>query len=189
VARVRARLGLTGTWVAFLGTLEPRKNVPALIEAFALATAGRPDPPALVLAGGSGWDEAVTPAIAAAQAAGVRVVRPGYLPLAELPGLLGGAELVCYPSLGEGFGLPVLEAMACGAAVLTTRCLSLPEVGGEAVAYCGTTAPQIADALRALLDDPPRREELARLAIQRAGLFTWRRAAELHVEAYARAMT
>ena len=63
------------------------------------------------------------------------MLRPGYLPLDLLAGLLGGAELVAYPSLGEGFGLPVLEAMACGAPVLTTRRLSLPEVGGDAVAY------------------------------------------------------
>ncbi len=64
-----------------------------------------------------------------------------------LSGYLGGAELVAYPSLGEGFGLPVLEAMACGAAVLTTRRLSLPEVGGDAVAYCDVTAGDIASAI------------------------------------------
>jgi hypothetical protein len=80
-----------------------------------------------------------------ARAAGRTAPDPGNPgPLAELSGFLGGAAVVAYPSLGEGFGLPILEAMAAGAAVLTTRRLSLPEVGGDAVAYCGidaTTSP------------------------------------------------
>ena len=97
----------------------------------------RAEPPALVLAGAPGWDAGVEPAVAAVPA-GMTVLRPGHLPVDLLPGLLGGALVVAYPSLGEGFGLPVLEAMACGAAVLTTRKLSLPEVGGDAVAYTGT---------------------------------------------------
>ena len=96
------------------------------------------------------------PAVAAVPA-GMTVLRPGHLPVELLPGLLGGAQVVAYPSLGEGFGLPVLEAMACGAAVLTTRKLSLPEVGGDAVAYSGTGAGDIAAALSDLLDHPERR--------------------------------
>ena len=90
------------------------------------------------------------------------VLRPGHLPVELLPGLLGGAQVVAYPSLGEGFGLPVLEAMACGAAVLTTRKLSLPEVGGDAVAYTGTGAGDIAAALADLLDAPDRRSRAGR---------------------------
>ncbi|MGH3853628.1 MAG: glycosyltransferase family 4 protein, partial [Pseudonocardiaceae bacterium] len=127
IAVVRHRLGLSGSpYVAFLGALEPRKNVPALIRGFALASqalasqacAGRPDPPILVLAGPPGWDSRVERELRAA-AHRVRVIRAGYLPLAELSGFLGGAAVVAYPSRGEGFGLPVLEAMATGAAVLT----------------------------------------------------------------------
>ena len=106
-----------------------------------------------MLAGSPGWDSAVEPAVAAVPA-GMTVLRPGHLPVELLPGLLGGAQVVAYPSLGEGFGLPVLEAMACGAAVLTTRKLSLPEVGGDAVAYTGTGAGDIAAALSDLLDHP-----------------------------------
>ena len=84
----------------------------------------------------------------------LRLVRPGYLPFADLAGFLGGALVVAAPSRGEGFGLPVLEAMACGAPVLTTYRTSLPEVGGDAVAYTEPDADSIATALRALLDDP-----------------------------------
>ncbi|WP_066582658.1 glycosyltransferase family 4 protein [Cellulomonas timonensis] len=182
--RVARSLGLEGRpYVAFLGTLEPRKNVPALIEAWVEAVAGLADPPALVVAGGAGWDDAVQPAIEAVPA-GLQVIRPGYLPLDDLAGFLGGAQVVAYPSLGEGFGLPVLEAMACGAAVLTSRRLSLPEVGGDAVEYTETDAASIATALAQLLASKDRREELARAAVERAALFTWGAAADVHVEAY-----
>lgn len=181
--RVAHTLGLTGRYVAFLGTLEPRKNVPALVRGWALAVAGRDDPPALVLAGGRGWDDAVDPAIAAVPEH-LQVVRPGYVPVGDLAGLLGGAEVVAYPSLGEGFGLPVLEAMACGALVLTTRRLSLPEVGGEAVAYCEPDDRGIGDVLAELLDDPVRRERLSVDAVERAGRFTWEASAQAHIEAY-----
>ncbi|MEO5834648.1 MAG: glycosyltransferase family 1 protein [Nakamurella sp.] len=176
-------------WIAFLGTLEPRKNVPALIRAYVRVArdrpAGAPAPP-LVLAGSAGWDHAIEPALAAVPD-GVRVLRPGHLPVETLTGFLGGAELVVYPSLGEGFGLPVLEAMACGAPVLTTRRLSLPEVGGDAVAYTGVGAGDIAAALQELLADPLRRAALGIAARERATGFTWKAAAEAHQLAYDRA--
>ncbi|MET0865189.1 MAG: glycosyltransferase family 1 protein [Nakamurella sp.] len=173
-------------WIAFLGTLEPRKNVPALVRAYIRAMTTREQRPVLVLAGSPGWDSGVEPAVAAVPA-GMTVLRPGHLPIDLLPGLLGGAQVVVYPSLGEGFGLPVLEAMACGAAVLTTRKLSLPEVGGDAVAYTGTGAGDIAAALGDLLDDPGRRAELAGRAVARAAGFTWAASAAAHQVAYDRA--
>lgn len=185
--RVRTSLGLEGRrYVAFLGTLEPRKNVPALVRAFVAIESGDPVAPALVLAGGKGWDPGVEPALA--EAAGhVTVLRPGYLPLSDLAAYLGGAEVVAYPSLGEGFGLPVLEAMACGAPVLTTRALSLPEVGGDAVEYCGPEQQEIADGLRRLLADDGRRAMLAARALRRAAGFTWKGSARAHAAAYAAA--
>ena len=94
------------------------------------------DPPALVVAGGSGHDDEIDQAVADVPAQ-LRLLRPGYLRFADLPGYLGGALVAAYPSHGEGFGLAILEAMACGAPVLTTPRLSLPEVGGDAVAYTG----------------------------------------------------
>ncbi|MCT2586229.1 glycosyltransferase family 4 protein [Actinophytocola gossypii] len=185
-ARSLVGLGPDERYVAFLGALEPRKNVPALIRGFAAACRGRSDPPALVLAGQPGWDRQVERALDDVPHR-LRVIRAGYLPFGALAGFLGGSELVAYPSLGEGFGLPVLEAMACGACVLTTRRLALPEVGGDAVAYCGVGAGDIAAAVAELLDDPGRRAFLAGAAQRRAKEFSWLTSAEGHRAAYERA--
>ncbi|MEY2449429.1 MAG: hypothetical protein QOH79_2905 [Acidimicrobiaceae bacterium] len=184
VAKLRTAYDLgDGPFVAFLGTLEPRKNVPALIEGFVAAFRDDEQAPTLVLAGGSGWDHSIASAVEAARKH-VRVVSTAYLPLEQVPALLGGAAVVVYPSLDEGFGLPVLEAMACGAAVLTTRRGSLPEVGGDAVAYTEPDAASIGAALRSLVADPDRRAELSAAGPQRARGFTWAASANAHIEAF-----
>ncbi|WP_202638419.1 glycosyltransferase family 4 protein [Bailinhaonella thermotolerans] len=187
VKRVAHRLGLHGEpYVAFLGAMEPRKNLPNLIRGFASAVEGMSDPPALVLAGG-GWDDQVDAAVGSLSGS-VRVIRPGYLPYADLPGFLGGALVVAFPSRGEGFGLPVLEAMACGAPVLTTQRASLPEVGGDAVAYTEPDVQSIAVALRSLLDDPARRAALGEAGFHRAREFSWAASAQAHMDSYLRAV-
>ena len=186
-ARVRARLGLAGTqYIAFLGAKEPRKNVPSLIRGWVEAVSDRENPPALVVAGGSGHDEDIDQVVSDVPSH-LRLLRPGYLRYADLPGFLGGAQIACYPSFGEGFGLPVLEAMACGAPVLTTPRLSLPEVGGEAVAYTGPEPSEIARGLVELLDDEHRRDVLAKAAVDRAKEFTWASSAEVHLATWWRA--
>lgn len=188
VADARDLLGVGGRpYIGFLGTLEPRKNLPALVRAYVAAMADRADPPALVLAGGKGWDDGLDAALADVPGH-LNVVRPGFLPIELLRGYLGGAALVAYPSLGEGFGLPVLEAMACGAAVLTTRRLALPEVGGDAVAYTEPDVDSMTTALRSLLDagGSARRAELSQAGITRAAEFSWSAAAEKHLAIYER---
>ena len=185
--RVASRLGLHGRpYVAYLGTLEPRKNVPALIAGWTEAVADLAEPPALVLAGGTGWSDEVDDAVAAVPAH-LRLVRPGYLHFTDLPGFFGGALIVAFPSIGEGFGLPVLEAMACGAPVLTTHRTSLPEVGGDAVAYTEPEADSIKSALRALIDDGAQREALGNAGYARSLEFTWAASAQAHMACYERA--
>jgi glycosyltransferase involved in cell wall biosynthesis len=108
----------------------------------------------------------------------------GYVPEEDLRALYRQAELVCYPSLAEGFGLPVLEAMTAGTAVLTSDRSSMPEVGGDAAAYADPrNVGSIAAALEALLAEPERRAELGRRGRERAAGFTWRRTAELTLDA------
>jgi glycosyltransferase involved in cell wall biosynthesis len=190
VERLRAAIpDLPDSWIAFLGTLEPRKNIVALIDGYRAATKDTTSPaPALLLAGGTGWDQGVDPAIAAARAEGADVRKVGYLPLETLSAFLGGSIVFAYPSLGEGFGLPVLEAMAAGACVMTTDRLSLPEVGGDAVAYTGVSSAEIATSLSALLADPQRRSSLSVAALDRARAFTWASAAIRHTAAYSKAV-
>ncbi len=185
-ARAWAGVGPHAAYLAFLGTLEPRKNVPALVRAFVEVCRERPNPPDLVLAGGRGWDGDIEPAVAAVPD-GLAVRRPGFIPDELVAGFLGGATAVVYPSLGEGFGLPVLEAMACGAPVLTTRLLALPEVGGDAVAYAASPAvADIAAALRRLLDDERWRADLREAGVRRAREFTWEASARAHGAVLAR---
>ncbi|MDQ5839698.1 MAG: glycosyltransferase family 4 protein [Chloroflexota bacterium] len=186
VRAARTWLGLPAdaTFIAFLGTIEPRKNVAGLVRAYVASCSSMLTPPTLVLAGEAGWDSEIDAAIAELPEH-LRVVRPGFVPDDVLPGLLGGAQIVAYPSFGEGFGLPVLEAMACGATVLTTDRLSLPEVGGDAVAYA--KSPDVADvaaSLSGLLADPAARAALAVAAVTRAATFGWLQTAQGHRDVY-----
>lgn len=189
VKKVSDRLGLHGRpYIAYLGALEPRKNVPNLIRGWARAVSDHPDPPALVLAGSGGWDDEVDAALATVPLQ-LKVVRPGYLSWSALPGFFGGARVVALPSRGEGFGLPVLEAMSCGAPVLTTRRGPLPEVGGDAVAYTEPDAWGICRALSSLLSDDARRQDLAEAAYTRSQQFSWAASAQAHLESFERAIT
>lgn len=171
-------------WFAFLGTIEPRKNVSALLDAYS-ATRDRlgADAPRLFVAGARGWDAA---ALARLDAAGPEsgVTMLGYVPIEQLSALLGGAIAVVYPSLGEGFGLPVVEAMACGATVITTRHLAIPEVGGDAVFYSEADASALEEAMAAVLDEAHPRADVTKRAIARASIFNWRATALAHLDAY-----
>lgn len=180
LASATARIGATGPWIAFLGTIEPRKNVGNLVRAFDELAAELPDL-RLVLIGGSGWDAEVDGILASARAK-ERILRLGFVDDADLAGLLGGAAAVAYPSLGEGFGLPVLEAMASGAPVVTTPFLALPEVGGDVAVYSQPDAPALASALRDLISEAggDRRER----GIARAREFSWAASAETHLAVF-----
>jgi glycosyltransferase involved in cell wall biosynthesis/SAM-dependent methyltransferase len=159
-------------FVLAVGTLEPRKNLPRLVEAYRRLPPGLQNRHPLVVVGALGWQTGET--LRALESLGDRAIGLGYVSDAALQEAYRRCAVFCYPSLGEGFGLPVLEAMAAGAPILTSSVSSLPEVGGDAVAYADPyDANALAAALRSLLDDGPRRAELARRGPLRAAEFSW----------------
>jgi glycosyltransferase involved in cell wall biosynthesis len=175
-AAVRERHGLDRPYVLITGTLEPRKNLVRAIQAFAALPDDVRAGHDLVLAGPRGW---ATGAIDEAITRNAHLVRAlGHVPEDDLPGLYAGATVFLYPSLREGFGLPVVEAMAAGTAVLTSSLSSLPEVGGDAVAYADPyDAGAIGARLEELLTDDGLRAALERKGVERARTFTWERTA------------
>ncbi len=159
-------------FVLAVGTLEPRKNLPRLVEAYASLPRQLQQEHPLVVVGAKGWRTGAT--LAALRSLGDRCLMLGHVSDLELAELYRRCAVFCYPSLGEGFGLPVLEAMAAGAAVLTSNVTSLPEVGGPAVEYVDPRSVQsIARGLTGLLHSPDRRAELGALARTRAEEFSW----------------
>ena len=185
IVAMREHLGIgDAPYIAFLGTLEPRKNLPALVRAYAKVAPNYDSPPKLVLAGTQGWDDHLDEEIAVIPEC-LEVVKAGFLPDQLLAPFLGDSLFVAYPSLGEGFGLPLAEAMACGAMVVTTRELSLPEVGGDAPIYAASPAEHdLADALTEALDHPHWRAERGRLGVERAAALTWFGSAAEHLAVY-----
>ncbi len=179
IAGVKAKHGIKGRYILHVGTLHPRKNLSRLIEAFAMCDF----PPEsrnlkLVLAGGKGWLYDEIFAKVKALDLTDRVIFVGYVPHTDLPALLSGAELFAFPSLHEGFGFPVLEAMSCGVPVVCSYTSSLPEVAGEATMLINPLdTSALAAAMTRLLTDTSLRVNLIARGYLRAQRFTWERAA------------
>lgn len=177
LAAVQARYDLDRPYFIFVGTLQPRKNLERLLAAFDQLAVTHPKP-LLALVGGIGWQtERLRHALAGIRARD-RVRLLGYVPDDELPALYSGSLALAFPSLYEGFGLPALEAMACGAPVLTSSTSSLPEVVGQAGLLVDPLSTEaIAAGLGRLADDPELRRTLGERGRLRASLFTWEHAA------------
>jgi glycosyltransferase involved in cell wall biosynthesis len=185
VERARKRHGVKGRYVFFLGGLEPRKNLPRLVRAYARASVDA----ALVIAGASvswnpeGRDELESALTALPDAVRGRVTLTGYLGTREKAALLTGAEALVFPTLYEGFGFPLLEAMACGTPVLTSNVSSLPEVAGDAALLVDPLdEAAVAQGIDRLLGDAAFRQRLIEAGNRRIEHFSWDDSARKHSE-------
>ncbi|MBS1807865.1 MAG: glycosyltransferase family 4 protein [Acidobacteria bacterium] len=175
---VLQKYGIDRPYLLYTGTIEPRKNLLKLIRAYSEIIHTTEHRPLLVLCGGRGWlDEEIFELVAELKLQ--RMVKfTGYVPDEDLPALYSACEIFVYPSLYEGFGLPPLEAMACGAAVVTSNTSSLPEVVGDAgVMVNPHEALELAQVLANLLNDRQQRENFRRAGLERSKIFSWERAA------------
>jgi glycosyltransferase involved in cell wall biosynthesis len=171
-------------YVLSFATLEPRKNLGALVAAFERLWRDDENRPDLLLAGGAGWkSETLAAAIAGSPHRG-KIHRPGYVAAEAVPALFRAAEAFCYPSHAEGFGLPVLEAMACGTpAVISTAPALLDLAGDAALSVPAEDVGRLAEALASVLDDPAIRRRCSERGLARAALFRWSDAAQRTSEA------
>jgi glycosyltransferase involved in cell wall biosynthesis len=178
VADFRRRKGLPERFILFLGTLEPRKNIVRLLEAYALWWRTLPEggsgAPALIIAGAKGWFYETIFARVNDLGLTERVIFPGFVPTEELPWWYRAAELFVYPSLFEGFGLPVLEAMACGIPTITSSASSLPEVAGDAALLIDPEDTEgLAAAMAHVLAEPEVAARMRAAGLRQAARFSW----------------
>jgi glycosyltransferase involved in cell wall biosynthesis len=182
--RVRQRYVLTRPFVLYVGTIEPRKNLTRLVTAFAKVRRQYPDLE-LILVGQLGWKYASLLKAIEDLNLGQAVRRLGYVPNDDLPALYNLARALAFPSLYEGFGLPVVEAMACGTPVLTSNGSSLAEIAGSASYLINPLdVVDIAHGLRCLVTDDAQHTQLRAAGLRRAAQFSWQRAAEETVRVY-----
>jgi glycosyltransferase involved in cell wall biosynthesis len=178
LAEVRARYGLPPVYLLYLGTLEPRKNIPMLLRAFAQLAARHPES-RLVIAGKKGWyfDE-IFHTVEMLNLA-EQVIFTGYVDEADKPTLIRGAFLFLYPSLHEGFGVPVIEAMASGVPTIAGNRTSIPEIAGDgALLVDPESLPELTAALEYLYTDAAARSELVQRGLSQAAKFSWKKTAE-----------
>jgi glycosyltransferase involved in cell wall biosynthesis len=184
IARVRQKYALPDRFILSLGTIEPRKNLTALLDAYRTLRGAGSDV-GLVFAGKKGW--LYEGFFRRLRELGLedKVVFTGFVDDADLPALYSAAELFVFPSLYEGFGLPVLEAMACGTAVISSNAASLPEVSGDAALLVDPTGvADLAGAIEEVLDNGVHREELEGKGPEQAAKFSWDKAAEQTLQVY-----
>jgi glycosyltransferase involved in cell wall biosynthesis len=178
LADVRARYALPPRYLLYLGTLEPRKNIPLLLSAFAELAQRHPEA-RLVIAGKKGWHfDEIFQTVARLNLA-ERVHFTGYVDEADKPALMRGATLFVYPSLHEGFGIPVLEAMASGVPTIAGNRTSIPEIAGDGAQLIDPESlPELIHALESLYTDAAARSQLAARGLAQAAKFSWKKTAE-----------
>lgn len=185
--RLLERLGIHGPYLLFTGRIEPRKNVVRILEAFQLFRQQGHQDVKLVLAGNKTWAKTEVESTVQRLRLAPHLVFPGHVANQDLPTLYSGAEMLVFPSLWEGFGLPVVEAMACGTSVVTSNLSSLPEIAGEAAVYVDPhSVEDIAAGMQRIQQDRQLAESLRELGFERARRFSWRTNAETTLALYRR---
>jgi glycosyltransferase involved in cell wall biosynthesis len=189
IAAFKQQHGIGDNSIFYLGSVEPRKNLTRLIEAFAMLHKQAPALNAQLFIGGNlAWKYDEVLASIAQRGLSEHVKLIGRVSDDDLPKWFSACAVMAYPSLYEGFGLPPLEAMACGSPVVTSNVTSLPEVVGDAgIMVTPTDTPAIADALQRVLQDAGLRNDLRHKSLQRAAQFTWQHTAEMTMESYRKA--
>lgn len=178
LASVRAKYNLPENYVLFVGSLEPRKNIKTLLKAYSAVSARLRKAFPLVIAGAKGWLNSDIPSLVEGLGIKESVRFTGYIDANDICAVYSGASVFAYPSLYEGFGLPILEAMSCGAPVITSNTSSMPEVAGDAARLIDPlNAEELASALEAVLDNETLRAEMKKKGLARAASFSWDRCA------------
>lgn len=184
---VRKLYGLPSRFLLFLGTLEPRKNIRRLLEAFTLSCSSIPH--SLVITGGLGWKYKKLLELISDHPNKDRILLTGFVEDMHLPALLSSAEFLVYPSILEGFGFPILEAMACGTPVITSNVSSMPEIAGDAAFLIDPLSIEsIAEGISKIATDTDLRRELSNRGLRRARQFSWNRTAIETMEVYRKAI-
>lgn len=191
IEKVKKIYGISGTYILYLGTIEPRKNLQRLIQAYSILAdkvnelSRESRLPTLVLAGGKGW--LYDGIYQTAQKIGKKaeIIFTGYIPEEDAPILMTGAEIFCFPSIYEGFGMPPLEAMACGTPVLAANTTSLPEILGDCAEYVNPfSVEQIATGLENLIFNQKLRESYSKRGLEHVKKYSWENSVQILKQVY-----
>lgn len=185
IEKVKSKYGIKGPYFLYLGTLEPRKNVLRIVEAYSVLQKRHSDIPKLVIAGKKGWLYEDIFALVIKEHIENQVVFTGYVQDEEVPILMNGAFLFLFPSLYEGFGLPVLEAMACGTPVVASSRTSIPEVAGDAgLLIDPLNVDELVSGMEQILTQEPLRQHMISAGLKQSRKFTWQHSAECLTAVY-----
>ncbi len=183
--RVRAKYGIPGPYLLFVGNIEPRKNLEALVRAFCEAHHAGGSIPFLVIAGYKDWYFESLWEVVRTLRAEDAIIFPGVVDGADLPSLYSGAELFVFPSLAEGFGIPIIEAMACGTPVVASNTTSIPEIAADAALLVDPMdTDALVAAIQTALSDSDLRQALVEKGLRRAQQFSWERTAFETLDVY-----
>jgi len=185
IARIKQKYGISSDYILFVGTIEPRKNIISLIQAYSLLKKNKPVDYKLVIVGKKGWMYSEVFNTVKELNLSEEIIFTYYTPEEDMVGLYNGAKVFVYPSLYEGFGLPPLEAMACGVPVITSNVSSLPEVVGDAAIMVNPAdINQLAESISRVINDEELRRKMIERGLERARMFSWGKTAKEIIECF-----